>query len=95
MQLIVRLARDEAYLPSLGPVTSIALSPIPVPCRALSIALLEDDAELREQILLPGLRHLGFEVTGLARPSCICNCRRRASTFWSSMSACPTRTGLP
>lgn len=41
-------------------------SPIPVPCRSLSIALLEDDAELREQILLPGLRHLGFDVTGMA-----------------------------
>jgi DNA-binding response OmpR family regulator len=45
---------------------SNALSPIPLPCRSLSIALLEDDAELREQILLPGLRHLGFDVTAMA-----------------------------
>jgi two-component system, OmpR family, response regulator PhoP len=45
---------------------STALSPIPLPCRPLSIALLEDDAELREQILLPGLRHLGFDVTAMA-----------------------------
>jgi DNA-binding response OmpR family regulator len=45
---------------------SNALSPIPLPRRSLSIALLEDDAELREQILLPGLRHLGFDVTAMA-----------------------------
>lgn len=45
---------------------SIATAPIPVPCHSLSIALLEDDVELREQILLPGLRHMGFDVTGMA-----------------------------
>lgn len=41
-------------------------SPTPDPCLPLRIALLEDDTELREQILLPGLRGLGFEVTGLS-----------------------------
>lgn len=41
-------------------------SPVPDSCPALRVALLEDDAELREQILLPGLRSHGFEVTGLA-----------------------------
>lgn len=30
----------------------------------LQLAVLEDDAELREAILLPGLRDFGFEVTG-------------------------------
>lgn len=30
----------------------------------MRIALLEDDAELREHILLPGLRNYGFDVTG-------------------------------
>lgn len=45
---------------------SIATAPIPAACHSLSIALLEDDAELREQILLPGLRHMGFDVTGMA-----------------------------
>lgn len=30
----------------------------------LHLAVLEDDAELREAILLPGLRDFGFEVTG-------------------------------
>jgi two-component system response regulator PhoP len=42
-------------------------APAPIPCQPLSIALLEDDAELREQILLPGLRGLGFEASGFAR----------------------------
>lgn len=31
---------------------------------ALQLAVLEDDAELRESILLPGLRDFGFEATG-------------------------------
>jgi DNA-binding response OmpR family regulator len=46
----------------------VPLSPSPVfpPCLPLSIALLEDDAELRERILLPGLRNRGFDVIGLA-----------------------------
>lgn len=34
------------------------------PSLRVRIALLEDDAELRERILLPGLRDYGFEVTG-------------------------------
>lgn len=34
------------------------------PSRRMRIALLEDDAELRERILLPGLRDYGFEVAG-------------------------------
>jgi DNA-binding response OmpR family regulator len=41
----------------------------PQPARAassatLQLAVLEDDAELREAILLPGLRDFGFQVTG-------------------------------
>jgi DNA-binding response OmpR family regulator len=32
----------------------------------LRVALLEDDAELRERILLPGLRQWGLDVTGFA-----------------------------
>lgn len=32
---------------------------------ALRVALLEDDALLRERVLLPGLRQYGFEATGL------------------------------
>lgn len=38
--------------------------PVPVP-ELPRIALLEDDAELREQILVPGLRDLGFVVASL------------------------------
>lgn len=37
-----------------------------VPERAWRIAILEDDTQLRESILVPGLRYFGFEVTGVA-----------------------------
>lgn len=40
----------------------------------LRIALLEDDAELREKILAPGLRDLGFEVTGLGSAAALYLC---------------------
>jgi DNA-binding response OmpR family regulator len=43
--------------------------PVSFPHQPLSVALLEDDVELREQILLPGLRHLGLEVTGMGSAS--------------------------
>jgi DNA-binding response OmpR family regulator len=36
------------------------------PDRAWRIAILEDDTQLREGILVPGLRYFGFEVTGVA-----------------------------
>lgn len=36
----------------------------PTPASSMHIAVLEDDAELREAILLPGLRDFGFVVTG-------------------------------
>lgn len=36
----------------------------PTPASSMHIAVLEDDAELREAILLPGLRDFGFDVTG-------------------------------
>ena len=36
------------------------------PVVALQLAVLEDDVDLREGILLPGLRDYGFEVTGAA-----------------------------
>lgn len=39
------------------------------PSTRLRIALLEDDAELRERILLPGLRDYGFDVAGAASAS--------------------------
>ncbi|MBV8158740.1 MAG: response regulator transcription factor, partial [Dyella sp.] len=34
------------------------------PARAWRLGVLEDDAQLREGIILPGLRYFGFEVTG-------------------------------
>ncbi|MET0814945.1 MAG: response regulator, partial [Pseudoxanthomonas sp.] len=36
----------------------------PVPAEALRVAVLEDDAALRDDILIPGLREYGFEVSG-------------------------------
>jgi hypothetical protein len=63
----------------------MSLSPSPVfpPCLPLSIALLEDDAELRERILLPDLRDPGFDVTGLATAADLyLQLPQRASTFW-------------
>lgn len=43
-------------------------SPAPTPAsdQPLHVALLEDDVELREQILLPGLRERGLSATGFA-----------------------------
>jgi len=38
-------------------------TPLPVPAAPLRVALLEHDDALREQMLLPGLRRYGFEVT--------------------------------
>jgi DNA-binding response OmpR family regulator len=35
-----------------------------MPTRAWRIGVLEDDAQLREGIILPGLRYFGFEATG-------------------------------
>jgi two component transcriptional regulator, winged helix family len=35
------------------------------PDRAWRIGVLEDDAQLREGIILPGLRYFGFEATGV------------------------------
>jgi two-component system response regulator PhoP len=37
---------------------------LPIPASPLHIAVLEDDTELREAILLPGLRDYGFTVSG-------------------------------
>lgn len=37
-----------------------------MPNRAWRIGVLEDDAQLREGIVIPGLRYFGFEVTGAA-----------------------------
>jgi len=39
------------------------------PARAWRIGVLEDDAQLREGIILPGLRYFGFEVTGAGTAS--------------------------
>jgi DNA-binding response OmpR family regulator len=45
-------------------VTAVIVPPIDAD-RELRIALLEDDAVLRERILLPGLANYGFAVTGM------------------------------
>lgn len=38
--------------------------PVKTPDRAWRVGVLEDDAQLREGIVIPGLRYFGFEVTG-------------------------------
>lgn len=40
------------------------MNPLTEPAAPLTLALLEDDAVLRERVLVPGLKDFGFEVSG-------------------------------
>jgi DNA-binding response OmpR family regulator len=68
----VRARIRAGFHPSLEEIDAVAFPVDDAP----RILLLEDDAELREEILVPGLADYGFAVTGVATAAALYECLR-------------------